>query len=194
MSKLRPAVTVILLAATSAILIAQDGDPKSRSPTFDVVSIKRVDELRQSGGMRSLPDGTFMMMNQPMGALVNVAAGVQIFFRDIEGMPDWMLRERYDVTVKPPAGLTREQLREQMPLMWRAMFADRMKLVAHVEQRERDLYRLELARSNGKLGPELKASSLDCTRPVETPSAQGAPTFQDRQNRCGLSMSAGLLV
>ena len=104
---------------------------------FDVVSIKHVDELRQSGGMRTLPDGTAMMMNQPLFSLVGAASPVPVTPRDIVGIPDWMMRERYDVTAKPPAGLTREQLRTMMPVMWRAMFADRMKLVAHIEQRER---------------------------------------------------------
>jgi len=113
-------------------------------PTFDVVSIKRVDELRQNGGMRILPDGTVMMMNGPLGSLVNAASPVPITPRDIIGGPDWLWRERYDVTVKPPAGLTRAQLTETMPMMWRAMFADRMKLVAHIEQRERTPMRSSL--------------------------------------------------
>jgi uncharacterized protein (TIGR03435 family) len=197
MSKQRPALVLLVLIATSATLTAQDTPSKAASPEFDVVSIKRVDELRQGGGMRSLPDGTFMMMNQPMGTLVNVASPVFVALRDIIGMPDWMMRERYDVTVKPPAGLTREQRREQMPVMWRAMFADRMKLAAHVEQRERDVYQLVVASSDGKLGPDLKPSTLDCSpRPVGTalPPPQGLPSLQERQNRCGLSMSTGLIV
>jgi uncharacterized protein (TIGR03435 family) len=84
-----------------------------------------------------------------------------------------------------------------MPLMWRAMFADRMKLVAHIEQREKDAYALVLARSDGRLGPELKPSTLDCTpdpNATPPPPPAGAPSLQDRQNRCGLSMSPGLFV
>src|ERR1700745_3363638 len=80
----------------------------AQGPEFEVVSIKRVDELRQSGGMRTLPDGTFVVTTQPMGSLVNVASPVPA--RDTVGMPDWMTRDRYEVTVKPPGGLTREQL------------------------------------------------------------------------------------
>ena len=55
-------------------------------PTFDVVSIKRVDELRQNGGMRILPDGTVMMMNGPIGSLVNAASPVPITPRDVKVM------------------------------------------------------------------------------------------------------------
>ena len=82
-------------------------------------------------------------------------------------------------------------------MMWRAMFADRMKLVAHVEQREKDSYALVLARSDGRLGPELKPSTLDCTpNPNATPPApsQTLPSLPERQNRCGVSMSPGLIV
>ena len=165
-------------------------------PTFDVVSIKRVDELRQNGGMRILPDGTVMMMNGPLGSLVNAASPVPITPRDIIGGPDWLWRERYDVTVKPPAGLTRAQLTETMPMMWRAMFADRMKLVAHIEQREKDAYALVLARNDGRLGPEMKPSTLDCTPGLNATATTpaGPPSLQERQNRCGLSMSPGSFV
>jgi len=177
--------------------LAQVAAQAPTQPTFDVVSIKRVNELRQSGGMRILPDGTVMMMNGSIGSLVNAASPVPITPRDIVGGPDWLWRELYDVTVKPPEGLTREQRAEMIPMMWRAMFADRMKLVAHIEQREKDAFALVVARSDGRLGPELKPSTLDCTpNPNATPQApsQALPSLQDRQNRCGLSMSPGLMV
>jgi len=72
-----------------------------------------------------------------------------------------------------------------------------MKLVAHVEQRERDTYALVLARSDGRLGPTLKRSTLDCTpAPNATPATppQTLPPLQERQNQCGMSMSPGLIV
>jgi uncharacterized protein (TIGR03435 family) len=187
----------ILPLALMGISTAFFGRVVAQSPApveFDVVSIKRIDELRPGGGMRALPDGTFMMMNQPLGTLVNAASPVPVTVRDIVGMPDWMMRERYDVTAKPPAGLTREQLRTMMPVMWRALFADRMKLVAHVEQREKDAYALVLARRDGRLGPALKPSSLDCTPVPNTRPPQTLPSLPERQNRCGMSTSPGQIV
>jgi uncharacterized protein (TIGR03435 family) len=166
-------------------------------PTFDVVSIKRVNELRQGGGMRILPDGTFMMMNQSIGTLLNQASPVPVSPRDITGGPDWLWRDNYDVTVKPPEGLTAAELAATRPMMWRAMFADRMKLVAHIEQREKDAFSLVLARSDGRLGPDLKPSTLDCTpNSSATPPApsQTPPPLEDRQNRCGLTMKGGQWV
>ena len=137
-------VTLIALAvaAASSPGFAQVATQVPTEPTFEVVSIKRVNELRQSGGMRILPDGTVMMMNGPIGSLVNAASPVPITPRDILGGPDWLWRDNYDVTVKPPEGLTPEQRREMTPMMWRAMFADRMKLVAHIEQREKEAFAL----------------------------------------------------
>ena len=198
-STLRTASRILptVLAAISTLLLARVGAQAPAVVEFDVVSIKRVDELRQSGGMRILPDGTFMMMNQPLGTLVNLASPVPVTPRDIEGMPDWLLRERYDVTVKPPTGLTPEQRKDMTPIMWRTMFADRMKLVGHVEQREKDSYALVLARSDGRLGPDLKPSTLDCTpdpNATSSPPSQTPPSLQERQNRCGLSASRGLIV
>ena len=192
-------VTLVALVVSwgFAPILARVATQTATEPTFDVISIKRVNELRQTGGMRILPDGTVMMMNGPIGSLVNAASPVPLTPRDIVGGPDWLWRDNYDVTVKPPEGLTRAQLAEMMPLMWRAMFADRMKLVAHIEQREKDAYALVLARSDGRLGPELKPSTIDCTpdpNATPPPPPAGPPSLQDRQNRCGLSMSPGLLV
>jgi uncharacterized protein (TIGR03435 family) len=166
-------------------------------PTFDVVSIKRVDELRQSGGMRILPDGTFMMTGQPIGSLLNLASPVPVTPRDITGGPDWLWRELYDVTVKPPERLTGAELAAARPMMWRAMFADRMRLVAHIEQREKDAFVLVLARSDGRLGPDMKPSTLDCTRPdgtAPTPPPASLPSPQERESRCGLFLSGGQWV
>ena len=193
---LAPIVTVVFVGALWSAhgrVIAQS----NHRIEFEVVSIKRVDELRDGGGMRTLPDGTFMMMNQPLGTLVNAASPVFVSLNDIVGMPDWLMRERYDVTAKPPAGMTRDQLREQWHAMWQAAFAERMKMVAHVEQRERDVFALVLARTDKRLGPDLKPSTLDCTpRPGTSPPPPSGtpPTLKERQDRCGVSMSAGLIV
>ena len=70
--------------------------------------------------------------------------------REVVGLPDWAMPggERYVITAKPPPGATDEQKAE----MWRALFADRMKLAAHVEQHERDTYALLIASADGHLG------------------------------------------
>src|SRR6185436_6453692 len=122
----------IALTAISTLSLARVSAQSPASVEFDVVSIKRVDELRPGGGMRILPDGTVMMMNGAIGALVNAASAVPVPPRDIIGGPACLWRQRYDVKVIPPAGPTRHARREMAPLMSRAMFVDGLKLVAPV--------------------------------------------------------------
>ena len=157
-------------------------------PAFEVVSIKRHVILEAAGGTRTLPDGTYIMTNQTIESMIRLAAPVQV--REVIGMPDWVKYERYDVTAKPPAGATPAERAEMM----RRMFADRMKLVAHVEQRERDTFALMLARSDGRLGPNLKASTLDCSPRSVDPNAPLVPPEQDVRKSCGLMVSQTSIV
>ena len=114
--------------------------------------------------------------------------------REVIGLPGWVSAERYDVTAKPPAGSTREQRSE----MWRTLFAERMKLVAHVEEKEPDTFALAVARSDGRLGPQLKPSTLDCSpRAPGSPPAPPPPpptTDADVLNRCGGRFSNGSII
>jgi uncharacterized protein (TIGR03435 family) len=153
---------------------------------FEVVSIKRHagSTAGFSVGMRMEPDGTQRLTNVPMSLAVTRA--LPVLLRDVIGLPDWVNdSERYDIIVKPPEGAgrpTRDQERE----MWRSMFEDRMKLAFHVEQRERDVYTLVVARPDGKLGSDLKPSTLDC-KSVPPLSFNGQmPGVEFFQRRCGI--------
>jgi uncharacterized protein (TIGR03435 family) len=176
-------------------LLAQG--PESTSPTFDVVSIKPNTAGPQAGSSgRFLPDGTFVSVNNPIATLLGQASPVPVQFRNIVGYPDWVRVERYDVTAKPPAGLSQEELTRTSRQRWQAALADRLKLIAHIEQREQDVYDLVVARSDGRLGPELKMSSLDCAAPAPRPAGPPAttPTATEARNRCGWLMRSGLWV
>jgi uncharacterized protein (TIGR03435 family) len=159
---------------------------------FDVVSIKRSAPDAVGGSMRNLPDGTSIMANVRVQQFITAAAPVPV--REVIGLPEWATTERYDVTAKPPAGATRQQQSE----MWRTFFTERMKLVAHVEERERDTFALVLARSDGRLGPQLKPSTLDCSpKPPGTPPAPPPPpptSESDYLNFCGGRFGNGTIV
>jgi uncharacterized protein (TIGR03435 family) len=51
--------------------------------------------------------------------------------------------------------------------MMRSLLADRFKLKTHTETRELPVYALMVARSDGKLGPDIKPSSSDCSNPAD---------------------------
>jgi uncharacterized protein (TIGR03435 family) len=159
---------------------------------FDVVSIKRNVENPPSAGISTLPDGSFTMRNQPIRSIILTASPVPV--REVIGLPAWASTERYDITAKAPAGATRAQSAD----MLRAMLKDRLKVAGHVEEQERDVFALTMARADGRLGPQLRRSTLNCDQP--TPAAPGTsqptgpPSIAESQNRCGVSISAGQLV
>jgi len=180
----------LLVVALSIVPILSAQTPRAE---FDVVSIKRSPANAGGGGMRTLPDGTSIMTNVAIRQFINSAAPVPV--REVRGLPEWAEQEHYDVTARPPEGSTREQRAE----MWQTLFADRMKLVAHVEEVERDTFALVVARSDGRLGPQLKKSTLDCSpRPPGSapPSAPPPDTFdpQSALNRCGGLFGQGVIV
>jgi len=123
---------------------------------FEVVSIKRNSSGNRGNSGRTLPDGTQMMINSPIRTFIMGVSPVPV--DEVIGLPDWALTERYDIALKPPTGYARAQHGEMM----RNMFADRMKLVSHIDEREREGFALVVARRDGKLGPQLKLSTLDC--------------------------------
>ena len=69
------------------------------APTFNVTP------PGWGGGMRTLPDGSFTMTNQPMTSILNAASPVQVV--EVMGMPGWAKTERYDIVARAPEGSTR---------------------------------------------------------------------------------------
>lgn len=160
---------------------------------FDAASIKRHLPADQGSGVRTMPDGSLVATNATlMQVLVNAypsQAGEYI------GLPDWVRSERYDIAVKPPAGSTPAQMRG----MWRALAADRMKLVAHDQTSERPIYNLVLARSDGRLGPNLRKSAHDCDAESAAVRQQGPPSAVPRSDAdvldtCAARFSSGRIL
>jgi len=148
----RPCLALGLTLIGGALLAAQTPPIE-----FDVVSIKRSPDDARGGGLGETADGTLTMRNQSIRSILLYGAPVPV--REMEGFPDWVARDRYDIIAKPPAGSTRRQT----PAMMRRLLEERFKLKGHVEERERPIFALLLARSDGRLGPQLKASALDCS-------------------------------
>src|SRR5688572_942436 len=146
---------LILIAATGLPLAAQQP-----APAFDVASIKRTIGLRPptSGRLQNTAKGEIRLVWIRARLLVALAYPLAV---DVVGLPSWADSEHYDVTVKGSPDATRAQVTE----MWQTLLADRMKLAAHYEPRDGRGYRLVVARSDGKLGRDLKPSLLDCDSP-----------------------------
>ena len=162
----------------------------AQSPTaplaFEAVSIKRNTSGAPGNNIRTLPDGTFIATNVAISFVIRLAipSAVSVPMLQILGLPGWAQTDRYDITAKPPEGLT-TLTAEQRSEMWRSIFVDRLKLQAHVEDRERNTYALVFAHSDRKLGPELKPSTLDCSVPPPDFATTPPLPRSEWANRCG---------
>ena len=166
-------VLVVLCCLTVASVAAQQP-----APAFEIASIKRNVDAKPmtSGTLQNTPKGEIRLVAIPARLLVQRAYPVDVPGVQVIGLPSWATSENYDVTVRGNPDATPEEVRQ----MWRTLLADRMKLAAHYEPREVRGYKLVVARSDGKLGPQLKPSTLDCPAPdPRTPAAHPPQTAMD---------------
>jgi uncharacterized protein (TIGR03435 family) len=160
----------ILLAATTAL--AQDpGAPSaavSADATFEVAAIKPSNPdpsnpLSMIPMVRPQPGGRLTVNNLPLKMLIGFAYEMQDF--RIDGGPPALMSAKFDIIAKAPGGATLTQ-KEMRPLT-RNLLIERFKLKAHTEPREMRAYDLVVARSDGRLGPDLKPSKSDCSNADE---------------------------
>jgi uncharacterized protein (TIGR03435 family) len=83
----------------------------------------------------------------------------------IVGGPSWQMSSKFDITAKAAEGTT-TATQDLLPMM-KTLLADRFKLKTHTETRDLPIYALIVARSDGKLGPDIKPSSSDCSNAAE---------------------------
>ena len=141
-----------VLVGITATLAAQQP-----APAFDVVSVKANRSGDAEGSIGPRPGG-YAMTNVPLRLLIIRAYELRAF--QVAGGPGWIDGERFDVTARAADGTAPNQV---YPML-RRMLAERFKLVAHTEKREQPVYALLIARADGRLGSNLKASTLDCSK------------------------------
>jgi uncharacterized protein (TIGR03435 family) len=82
------------------------------------------------------------------------------------GGSSWIGSERFDIIAKADARASVNQLQ----LMLRTLLAERFKLTVHTETRQLSAYALVVARGDGKLGPHLRRSEIDCAALLAAPA------------------------
>ena len=185
----RMGFAVVLLTVCALLsLRAQEripAAPPANGPTFDVVSIKRVTDIRNRRSVGEQPGGKFVLSGMTIAPAIRTAYPADV--SDIVGAPAWMDAETYDLTAQ--AG--RDVPKDQMEAMLRAMLADKFKLLVHYEMQERPVYALVLARPDRRLGPDIKKSDLDCDAIQAARRAGSKEPFPATSNgapACGMSM------
>jgi uncharacterized protein (TIGR03435 family) len=91
-------------------------------------------------------------------------------FRIVGGNKE-LMNTKYYITAKASGGATLG-LKQMLPLL-KNLIIERFQLKFHFEPREMSHYDLVLARSDGRLGPELKPSKSDCSNEDELNAQRG---------------------
>lgn len=168
------ALVLATLCLAGLTLVAQNRPATGIAPAFDVVSIKRNTSGDNRGDMGYRPGGRYVAVNTPVHLFIGLAYPVQ--GSQIVGAPDWFYSDPYDINARmlgDPDPAQREAL-------WRSLFAERMKLQAHIETREQDVYALAVARADGRASASLKQVDMDCDAP-------GAPPQCTSMGRTGVA-------
>ena len=152
-------VAAVVLVVLIARPVAQTGPTLEPIRSFDVVSVK-LNPSRTRTPMVWQPGGRFVM-GLPIFSLVSIGYGVPEF--RIAGLPEWARTTIFDINAQ--AG--RQPDVAERPAYYRGLLVERFNLAAHIERREMDAYTLTLARSDGRLGPNLRRSDVNCDAAIE---------------------------
>jgi uncharacterized protein (TIGR03435 family) len=150
--------------ALATLLAATTASAQEPTTTFEVAAIKPsnpdpANPLSMVPMARPQPGGRLTVNNFPLKMLIAFTYELQDF--RIDGGPAALMTARYDIVAKTSGGamLTPKEMR---PLL-KALLSERFKLKTHTEPREMRIYDLVIARSDGRLGPDLKPSKSDCS-------------------------------
>jgi len=145
--------SLLSAAAIIVVLNAQDWPPVPY-----VASVKK--NAGGFGAQMRIAPGTISANGVPVRLLMRQAFG-QLQDFQLVGGPDWINSDRFDIEAKIEGGGPMSQQMIQSVL--RQILEERFALKVHRETRELPIYALVVARSDGRLGPNLTPSSPECT-------------------------------
>src|SRR5689334_8317249 len=161
-------VLVLVAAAGGQRLDAQA--PAAGEPRFEVASVRNSPNPfapAPGGGPSKLLFGVRVMPGGRMTAVASLqmlilrAYGIKEF--QLEGGPKWLTTDYFDVSAKAEQETATDA---ELNAMLRSLLSERFGLRVHVETRQATVYTLK-TRPDGKLGPGLKPTSVECERQVE---------------------------
>ena len=180
------------------IVVKRSADDSAKAfgqGTFATASIApaTVGTNEGAGVTRLQPGGGFTATNATLRELVAYAYQRHPFDRrEVIGGPAWIDTDRFDVTAKASAehAIDADGGFRQTWAMLGRLLADRFNVKLHEEDRDRPVYALRLARSDGTLGPQLQRTDVDCG--VATRSG-GAPPQPGKGPPCSTKNPPGRL-
>jgi uncharacterized protein (TIGR03435 family) len=156
----------------SCALIGLDTAPahgQAAAKTFEVASVKP----NRSGSTQTtieVQPTMLRLLNLQLRPIIQLAWDINTPSR-LAGIPDWAEAERFDIIARADSIGSREAMRP----MLQALLAERFKLAAHLEMRQRPIYALVRSRRDGALGAGLRVSTVTCAGRGAPPPSDGAP-------------------
>jgi uncharacterized protein (TIGR03435 family) len=189
-------VALAVASAVTVTAIAQQPEPR---PKFEVASVRPNASGDNKMSARTLPGGRYEAINIPLRLLIINSYGLQQ--QQLVGAPDWISSERFDIVAKAEGDLGPPVARDGSPsrlqLMVRSLLEERFKLEVHREPRQVEIYALVPVRADGRLGPELKPSAVDCDA-IRAARRKGGPPQEvekpGERPQCGARLLAGELI
>jgi uncharacterized protein (TIGR03435 family) len=157
----------VFCQAVVSLLVALPAVAQSKA--FETIAIKpaRTAEPR-SARVQVLPSGDLLATAVPVITLLSYAYDVPVNPSPrLSPLPDWTVREKYDIEAKAPANailpsLRDGEVRSRIRQMIRRLLADRFRLRMRIENETMSVYALAVASG----GPKLRKSAIaekDCT-------------------------------
>jgi len=180
------AAAAVLMMTASIVVETQTATSSARLPAFEVATVK----WHKSDAPRNFwldPGGRLTITGFTLRDLIRIAYGsdeskLQTAAQFIGG-PSWVATDRFDIAAKAEGDVYPNQAdgSRQLLGMLNRLITERFRLVVHTEMREMPIYLLVLAGKDGKLGPGLHPSTVDCAEP----KPDQAPAPPDPVRWCG---------
>ena len=163
------AIGLLLACGVTGLAQSLPTPPGPNAPRFEVASVKRNVSDVKSLQTRTEP-GRFVSTGWPLRRVIAAAYRARLF--QVTGGPEWLDNEVFDINAKAPDNTPQSEIEP----MVRALLADRFKLQGHIERREMPVYALVLDRADGRLGPGMRQTTVDCVqRRADAETTPGRP-------------------
>jgi uncharacterized protein (TIGR03435 family) len=164
------------------LILSIAGEAPAQQSAFEAATVKR--RIEPGGGfIGRQAGGRFTAQGASLQDLIVFAYRLQSY--QIVGGPAWLNKERWDISANGGPNSPDDVL-----IALQQLLTDRFALGVHRETQQLPIFALVLARSDGRLGPQLKRSPVDCAAMKAEAAKTGvippdAPRLCNVQGRVG---------
>lgn len=179
---------LLSISVVCALTLTGAAQQPSPPPAFEVASIKPNPDDTVAEAIAVQPDGSVRFTAFPVRTLITIAyrsEGIQRFDQLIGG-PSWIATDRFDIAGKAGQVARQNMGPNTLPAMVRTLLSDRFRFRAHNDTHNLPAFALVLARRDGKPGPQLRESTVEC------PTAPATDAQPDRW--CGIRTVGGVMT